>query len=188
MCVKFDHGELTRKVLCYKGEGGRETGNRSLSVLWERQDVSPISRIPIFPLMNVDVNIWSLTHAYTHIHKQYPEAVWQCANPTLCACSFTHSLGLLTGLWHSNPVRPPWLPSSDIPFASFPQASNPNSQAQCGFTYCHNDTLQCSTSTLREWAINQPLAIYLLSVKSGTVLCYQSSTRYQDLLSFLPLF
>lgn len=128
------------------------------------------------------------THLHTHTPTLHPEAIWQCANPTLCACSFTRCFGPLTGPWHRKPARPPWPPSSHHPSVfSFPRASNPASQAQCGFTYCHNDTSHRPTSTLREWVINKPGAICRLSVKSRTPLHYQSSARHQALLSFLPL-
>lgn len=125
-------------------------------------------------LCTLTFNFHFPVHSYAHTHTltQQPGAIWQRANPTLCACSFTHCFGPLTGPWHSEPARPPWPPSSIFSSA---RASDSTSQAQCGFTYCHNDTSHRPTSTLREWVINKPGAICRLSVKSSTPLRYQSS-------------
>lgn len=98
---------------------------------------------------------------------------WPAIRPLASPASQT----TLTALLSPSP------PSSPLP----EPAINPASQAQCGFTYCHNNTSHCPTSTLREWVINKPGAICWLSVKSRTPLRYQSSARHQALLSFLPL-
>lgn len=134
---------------------------------------------------------YSKIHTYPmHAHTQYPEAIWQPANPTLCACSFTHCFGPLTGLWHQEPARPPWPPSSHHLHVFSLSCQGLQIQPvglSVALLNCHDNTSHLPTSTLREWVINKPGAICWLSVKSGTPPRYQSSARHQALLSFLPL-
>lgn len=97
-------------------------------------------------------------HTATHCHTHTPWSYMTTCQPHP-VCFFIHPL-----FWPANrplasrasqttlTVPPHTVPS----VSSFLWARNPTSQAQCGFTYCHNDTSHCPTCTLREWVINKP--------------------------------